>query len=120
MSTPLEDINSLKYVTVCVDFPKIAVPKANDYCSKSKMNYKVIIGLCGVVHGYLWHSAGIMFQLVYKFITEKQFKYKMCYTYKGCLNNTICDECKFTDKNSHHNNLCLTLLQVKHAKVMKI
>jgi hypothetical protein len=53
MSTPLEDINSLKYVTVCVDFPKIAVPKANDYCSKSKMNYKVIIGLCGVVHGYL-------------------------------------------------------------------
>lgn len=27
MSTSLEDLNFLKYVTVCVEFPKIAVPK---------------------------------------------------------------------------------------------
>lgn len=35
-----------------------------DYCSKSKMDCKVLIGLCGLVHSYLLHSAGIMFQLV--------------------------------------------------------
>lgn len=61
-----------------------------------------------------------MFQLVYKFITEKQFKYKICYTNKECLNNTISDEYKFTGKNSHHNNLCLTVLQVKEARVLEI
>jgi hypothetical protein len=45
----------------------------------TKMDEKVFIDLFGPVHSYPWYSVVIMFQLVYKFITEKQFKYKIKY-----------------------------------------
>jgi hypothetical protein len=53
-SITLENLNSLQYVTMC-RMPQYCSTKRQmiDYCSKSKMDCKVLTGLCGLVHSYL-------------------------------------------------------------------
>lgn len=84
------------------------------------MDYKLPIGLCLLIHSCKWYSAGILFQLYRSLSLRNSSSTKFFTQYKGCLINTICDDCKFAGKNSHRNNPCLTVLQVKHARLLKM